>query len=88
MYRAIADWCDELTQQIPGQSLSSMAKSIAKVNEQFLRKLEPEEVNTLVRTPETNAQAARDGLHNHQVRFEKLSRGIKGYLRSVNRLES
>ena len=58
MYGEIEDWCDELTQVTPGQSFSSMEKSVAKVNEQSSRKLEPEEVNTLVRTPETNVQAA------------------------------
>ena len=34
IYGAVADWCDELTQQIPGQSFSSMQTSAAKVNEQ------------------------------------------------------
>ena len=55
-----------------------MEKSIAKVNEQLHRNLELEEVNTLVRTLETNVQAARDRLRNHQERFEKLSKRDKG----------
>ena len=29
------DWCDELTQQIPGQSFSGVEKSVAKVAEQL-----------------------------------------------------
>ena len=33
IYRATKDWCDELTQQIPGQSASSMEKSNVKVTE-------------------------------------------------------
>ena len=28
IYGAMAEWCDELTQQIPGQSFSSMENSI------------------------------------------------------------
>ena len=39
IYGAVADWCDELAQQILGQSFSSIEKSIAKMNEQFHRKL-------------------------------------------------
>ena len=77
VYRAVGKWCDELTQQIPGQHFSSMEKSVAKVNEQLRRKLEPEEVNTFVRTPGTNVQAARDQLRNHQERFEKLPTDMK-----------
>ena len=34
-------------------------------------------MNTLVQTLETNVQAARDRLRNHQERFEKLSREMK-----------
>ena len=34
-------------------------------------------MNTLVQTPETNVQAARDRLRNHQERFEELSREMK-----------
>ena len=69
-----------------------MEKSIAKVNEQFYRKLEPEEANTLVQTLETNVQAARDRLPDHQEKFEKLSREMKvsqicesaGFMRKVS----
>ena len=46
-----------LTQEIPSQSFSSVEKSIAKATEQFNRKLEPEDVNTLVRAPETNVSS-------------------------------
>ena len=57
---AVADWCDELTQQIPGQSFLSTEKPVAKVNEQLRRKL------PLVGTPETNVQAARHRRRVHQ----------------------
>ena len=36
IHGAILDWCDELTQQILCGSFSSMEKSVAKVNEQFV----------------------------------------------------
>ena len=35
---AIANWCDEMAQQIPAQSFSSMEKSIAKLNERLYSK--------------------------------------------------
>ena len=65
----MANWCGELTQQTLGQSFLSMEKSVAKVNDQLCRKLEPQELNTLG----TNFQAARDRLRVHPERFEKLS---------------
>ena len=54
-----------------------MEKSIAGVLEQLYRKLEPEEVNTLVQALETNVQAARDRLRDHQEKFENLTKEIK-----------
>ena len=48
IYGAVADWCDDLAQQILGQSFLSIEKSSAKVNEQLNRTLAPEEVNTLI----------------------------------------
>ena len=47
-----------------------MENSVAKVNDQFCQKLELEEVNTLVRTFETNVQAGKDRLRDHQEKFE------------------
>ena len=39
IYGAVVDWCEELAQQIPGQSYSSPEKSIAKVAQQFFSKV-------------------------------------------------
>ena len=61
IYGAIADWCYELTQQIPGQSLfSSMESSIA--NE---RAVMSKNWRKWVRTNETSDQAAIDRLRVH-----------------------
>ena len=46
IYEAVADWCDELDQQIPGQSFSSIEKSISKANEQLDCPLAPDDVKT------------------------------------------
>ena len=68
-----------------------MENSVAEVKGQFCQKLELEEVNTLVRTFETNVQAGRDRLRDHQEKFEILQREIQllqmcesaGFLRNV-----
>ena len=57
-------------------------KSVAKVSEQFCRKLEPEEVDTLVQTPRRNDQAAGDRQRIHQEGVEQLS----GEMKSVSDL--
>ena len=77
IHGAIDNGCAELTKQIPGESFSSMEKSIAKVNEQPYRKWKLEEVNTLVETLETKVQAPRDRLREYQGKFGNLSREIR-----------
>ena len=50
IYGAIEDWCDELTQQILGQSFSSKGETQCESERTvFFRKLELEEVNMLAR---------------------------------------
>ena len=92
IYGAVASCCDELTQLILGQSILCMEKSVAKVNDQLCKKLELQEVDTLVLTPRTNVQAAGDRLRTHRERFEELSNEIKilqacesaGFMRKVS----
>ena len=89
---AVANWCEELAQLIPGQTHVIMENSVAKVNDQLCHKLEPQEVDTLVQILGTHVQAARDRLRVHQERFERLSREIKvpqicesaGFMRKVS----
>ena len=38
IYGVVADWCDELTQQLLGQSFPCVEKSVAKVNDQLCPK--------------------------------------------------
>ena len=74
---AVANWCEELTQLIPGQSHLSMDIFVAKVNDQLSHKLEPQEVYYVVQTPRTNVQAAGDRLRIHHQRFEELPNEIQ-----------
>ena len=93
--RAVADWCDELAQQIFDQSCSTIENSIAKVNEQLNRKLASKEVNTLVKALEIDVQASRKRLCVHQEKFAKLSKEIiqsqtcekAGYVKKASHLQ-
>ena len=54
-----------------------MEKSGAKSNDQLSRKLEPQEVDSLVQTPRRSDQAAGDRLRVYRQRFEDLSNEIQ-----------
>ena len=77
----IADWCDKFTQQIPGQSFSSMEKSVAKVNEQLCRKLcWYKHLRRMFKQREIDCVITK--------RNSKIYQERKRYLRFVNRLDS
>ena len=87
----VADWWMNWLSRFLVCHFSSMEKSIAKLNEQFRRKTEAEEVNTLVQTLETNVQAVRDRLRDHPEKFEKSSKrkvsrtcASTGFMREVS----
>ena len=88
----VADWCDELTQQILGQSFLSMESSVAKLNEQSCRKLELQVVHTLVQTPARMFKQRGIGCVSIKKERKKLSSEIKvsqtcesaGFMRKVS----
>ena len=41
MYGAVASWCEQCAQMIPGETSTIMDKSVAKENNQLSQKLEP-----------------------------------------------
>ena len=55
-------------------SNARMEKSVAKANDQFSQKLEPQEVDSLVQTPRRNDEAAGNLLRIYLKRFEELSK--------------
>ena len=73
IHGAVASWCGELTQLIPGQTHLSMEKSVAKVDDQLSQKLKPQEVDSLEQIPRRNDQATGNRLCMHLPRFEDLS---------------
>ena len=83
VYGAVASWCEELAQPIPGQTQLSMENSVAKANEQLSQKAGAARSDSLVQTPRMN-----DGFYLRQ--FEDLSNEITkacervGFMRRVS----
>ena len=74
---AVAGWCENLAQLIPGQTQVSTEKSVAKANDQLSQKLELQEVDSVVQTQRRNVQAAGNRLLRiYRQRSEELSNGI------------
>ena len=87
MYGAVASWCDDLAQQIPGQTHMVMEKSLSKASKQLNQKLEPQEVNSLVQTPRRNDGAAGNRLRDYVQQFEELTQEAcesAGFIRRVS----
>ena len=74
IYGAVADWCDELAQQISADASSGIEKSIAKVNEQLDRPLALGDVKTTMKPSDINVPASRNRLRDHHDKFENLSK--------------
>ena len=55
---AVSRWCEELAQRILGQNELIVGKSVAKENEQLLKKVNPQEVNSVVQTSRTTDGAS------------------------------
>ena len=50
IYGAVSSWCDELAEQMPGQTSLGVDKYISKVNDPLSKQLDPQEVGSLVQT--------------------------------------
>ena len=51
---AVSSWCEDFAQRTPNQKESTMEKFAAKENEQRLKNVKPQEVNSLVQTPRSD----------------------------------
>ena len=65
IYEAASRWCEEFARRIPGRNELIIEKSVAKENEQVLKKPEPQEVSPLVQTPRSNDGAVRECLQRY-----------------------
>ena len=72
-----AAWCDDLARQDLGQTHMVMEKSVSQANKQLNRKLEPQEVNSLVQTPRRNDGAAGNRLRDYIQQFEERTKEVK-----------
>ena len=48
IYGAVSSWCEEFAQRTPNQKESTAEKFVAKENQQLLKNVKPQEVNSLV----------------------------------------
>ena len=59
-FGAVADWCEELAQQMPALASSSIGKPTAQVNEQLDSPLAPEDVTVIMTSLETNVSGDKN----------------------------
>ena len=62
VYGAVADWCEELAQQMTAQASSSIGKPTAQVNEQLDSPLAAEDVSAIMTSLETNVSGDKISL--------------------------
>ena len=92
IFGAVASWCENLAQLIPGQTYVFTEKYVAKANDQSSQKLEPQEVDSLVQTPRRNDDAAGNRLRVYLQRFEEWATEVQltkacesaGFMRRVS----
>ena len=83
-----SSWCEELSQRILGQISLSVDKSISRVNHKLSKKLDPQEVDSLVQNPTRTDGAPGDRLRDYlqqvkglepEVQFTKI-RKLAGFM--------
>ena len=77
IHGAVASWCEDLAQRIPGQTQVIMEKSVAKENGQLFQKPEPQEVDSLVQPPRRSDGAAGHRLRVYLRKFEEQEKEVQ-----------
>ena len=72
IYGAVSSWCEESAQRIPSQNELTVEKTVAKENEQLLKNVKQQEVNSMVQTPRSNDGPSGNRLREQLQRFETL----------------
>ena len=72
IYGAVSRWCEDLPEKIPGETSSHVDKSISREDDQLSKKLNPQELHSLVRNPMRTEGAVGHSLHDHLRRFKRL----------------
>ena len=77
LYGAVADWCEELSQQISDHFSSSTGNLVAKVNDDSESKVSPIGVSILTKQLLINVPAQGNLVQQHKERFENLPEDIE-----------
>ena len=76
IHGAVSSWCEEFDQRTPNQKESTVAKFAAKENEQLLKIVKAQEVNSLVQTPRSDNRASGKRLRECVQRLETLEKDL------------
>ena len=90
--RAVADWCEELSQQVSDHSSSSIGNLVAKVNDKSEFKVAPTVVSVLTKSPVIDIPAQGNLVQQHKERFENFPEDVRvsnatndaGFIRKVS----
>ena len=74
IYGAVADWCEELAQQISDHSSSSTGNPVANVNNESESKVAPTVVSILTNSLLINVPAEGNLVQQHKERFETFQK--------------
>ena len=77
VHGAVSSWCKEFGQKIPHQKESTLEWFVAKENEQLLKNVQPQEVNSLLQTPRSDDPASGNTLRECLGNFETLEKSIQ-----------
>ena len=72
IYGAVSSWCDELAEEMPGQTSLGVDKSSSKVDDQLTKHLDPQEVGSVVQNQTRTEEAAGNCWRDHIQRFKML----------------
>ena len=76
IHGAVPSWCEEFGQR-PNEKEPTSERFVAKENEQLLKNVKPQEVNSLVQTPGSDAPASGNRLRECLQNFETLEKEIQ-----------
>ena len=72
IFGALSSWCDKLAEKMLGQTSLEVHKCISKVNDQFSKQLNRQEVGSLVQNQSRTEEAAGNCWRDHLQRFKML----------------
>ena len=74
VFGAESSWWEQFAQRTPNQKVPIVEKFAAKENEQLLKNVKPQELNSLVQSPRSDIWASGNCLQECLQRFETLAK--------------